>query len=317
MAKHGSTVRENKKTFQAIFCDSPSPLELQMTSVISFITLNICLSIATITGNFLILVALKKETSLHPPSKLLFRCLAITDLFVGLLSQPLHITFLFTRIDDHLADICVHAAVFTIITSTVCCGLSLMISAAISMDRLLALLLGLRYRHVVTFNRALALVLCFLILNTTIASVSFRADTFPKHFTWIGLVELLLCVLTSTFCYVKVILSIRQQRNRVQVHLQPNGTGAAPNVARYRKIVSSAVWVQMTLAACYIPFGIVTTVIVNSDSGGSAALYTAWEVTTTFVFSKSSLNPILYSWKIREVRQAAKDTVRPFCCLFN
>ena len=313
-----STVRESEKTFQSIFCDSPFPLEFQKTKVIfRFITLNICLFTTAIVGNFLILVALNKERSLHPPSKLFFRCLAITDFFVGLLSQSLHITFLFTRIDDHLADICVHAAAFAIITSTVCCGLSLMISAAISIDRLLALLLGLRYRHVVTFNRALALVLCFLILNTTIASVSFRAYTFPKHFVWIGLVELLLFVLTSVFCYVKVILAIRQQQNRVQSHLQPNRSRTVSHVARYRKIVSTIVWVQLTLVACYVPFGIVTTVIVASASEGSTTLYTAWEVTTTFVFLKSSLNPILYSWKIREVRQAVKNTIRPFCCFLN
>ena len=32
--------------------------------------------------------------SLHPPSKLLFRCLAATDLLVGFVSQPLHVMYL-------------------------------------------------------------------------------------------------------------------------------------------------------------------------------------------------------------------------------
>ena len=35
-----------------------------------------------------ILVALNKKSSLHPPSKLLYRCLATTDLLVGLITQP-------------------------------------------------------------------------------------------------------------------------------------------------------------------------------------------------------------------------------------
>lgn len=74
-----STVRESEKTFQSIFCDSPFPLEFQKTNVIfPFITLNICLFTTAIVGNFLILVALNKERSLHLPSKLFFRCLAIT-----------------------------------------------------------------------------------------------------------------------------------------------------------------------------------------------------------------------------------------------
>ena len=37
---------------------------------------------------------LHKESSLHPPSKLLYRSLATTDLLVGLVSQPLYPTFI-------------------------------------------------------------------------------------------------------------------------------------------------------------------------------------------------------------------------------
>ena len=51
---------------------------------ISFSAVNIFLSITAFLGNFLILAALNKESYLHPPSKLLYRCLATTDLLVGL-----------------------------------------------------------------------------------------------------------------------------------------------------------------------------------------------------------------------------------------
>ena len=51
------------------------------------------LSITAILGNILILVALHKESSLHAPSKLLFRTLAITDLCVGIIPVPLKIFF--------------------------------------------------------------------------------------------------------------------------------------------------------------------------------------------------------------------------------
>ncbi|PFX20440.1 Polypeptide N-acetylgalactosaminyltransferase 2 [Stylophora pistillata] len=52
------------------------------------------LSITALLGNSLILVALYKESSLHPPSKLLYHCrLATTELLVGLVSQPLIATY--------------------------------------------------------------------------------------------------------------------------------------------------------------------------------------------------------------------------------
>ena len=56
--------------------------ELVFVSVI-----NTILSVTAFLGNTLILVALRKDTSIHPSSKLLYRNLAITDLCVGSLSS--------------------------------------------------------------------------------------------------------------------------------------------------------------------------------------------------------------------------------------
>ena len=53
--------------------------------LIVLLVLNTFLSITAFLGNTLILVALRKESSLHPPSKLLLRSLAMTDLLVGII----------------------------------------------------------------------------------------------------------------------------------------------------------------------------------------------------------------------------------------
>ena len=61
---------------------------------IAIAAVNIVFSITASLGNILILIALSKVTSIHPPTKLLFQCLAITDLGVGLISQPLMATLM-------------------------------------------------------------------------------------------------------------------------------------------------------------------------------------------------------------------------------
>ena len=58
------------------------------------LALNGFVAITAFLGNTLILVALYKETSLHAPSKLLFRNLATTDLCVGIIVEPLFVTYL-------------------------------------------------------------------------------------------------------------------------------------------------------------------------------------------------------------------------------
>ena len=59
-----------------------------------FAYLNFCLSIGASLGNALILIVLHKVYSVHPPTKLLFRCLAVTDLLAGVITQPLFATLL-------------------------------------------------------------------------------------------------------------------------------------------------------------------------------------------------------------------------------
>ena len=123
---------------------------------IALTAVNIVLSITASLGNVLILIALRKVTSIHPPTKLLFQCLAITDLGVGLISQPLMAT-LMLLVDNILNIMFSHLLSSLSITF---CGVSVFASTALSVDRLLALFLGLRYRHVVTLKRIRAVLAC-------------------------------------------------------------------------------------------------------------------------------------------------------------
>ena len=89
---------------------------------------------------------------------------------------------------------------------------------------------------------------------------------------------------------------------------QPSQAIPALNIARYKKAVYSALWVQVTLIICYLPYGIV--VALRRQRGMTLSIYGAQQFTATLVYLNSSLNPLLYCWKIREVRQAVKETLR-------
>ena len=82
----------NAQTFEESLCSSVWVGEFKQQSI-SFSAINILLFTTAILGNSLILVALHKESSLHSPSKLLYSCLATTDLLVGLVTQPLYTTY--------------------------------------------------------------------------------------------------------------------------------------------------------------------------------------------------------------------------------
>ena len=92
---------EKQNTFlvEQVYCSSDvtAAIQGQLIFVSAF---NVFLSITAFLGNALILVALRKESSLHPPSKLLLRCRATTDLCVGLIVDPLYVTLLVIVVND-------------------------------------------------------------------------------------------------------------------------------------------------------------------------------------------------------------------------
>ena len=90
MATENLTVTGTQpKSFEELIC-SPSLADGLKKHASYLSTVNFLLSLTAFLGNSLILVALHKESSLHPPSKLLYRCLATTDLLIGLATQPLY-----------------------------------------------------------------------------------------------------------------------------------------------------------------------------------------------------------------------------------
>ena len=274
--------------------------------------LNFILSITAFVGNTLILVALYKVASIHPPTKLLFRCLSVTDLCVGLFLQPLFAI----RILNSATKIISPGNLFYFIEanaslSFILCGVSVLTSTAISLDRLLALTLGLRYRIVVTLKRVAVLVTCFWLIGILLGMM--RSFVNLRIALNGAIIWAILSLVASTFSYVKIFLKLRQHQGRVQDrrNQEQQNEGLPPiNMQRYKRTVSSIAWIQMTMVACYVPF-IVATVLNRYRRDNDIA----WSVSVTMLYLNSSLNPLVYCWKMKEIKRAVKNTVTQSCCL--
>ena len=303
------TGNADQSTFEDMQCTIVSTEDIY-NYLIFFSAANTVLSLIAFLGNTLILVALHKESSLHPPSKLLLRSLATTDLCVGIIVQPLYVTYFLSLVNERW-NICRNAIAVVNLTGYTLGLVSLLTLTTISVDRLLALLLGLRYRQVVTFKR-----MCLTVtLSWVVCTIGSTLHLWNHRITLRYSNSVIsVCLLTSFFCYTKIFIKLRHN----QVQPQGNVNQGQPsqivslNRARYRKTVSSVLWVQLTVVACYLPRGIVELLVLQR--GLSPSLLLVRYFTATLVFINSSLNQILYCWKIGEVRQAVKDTLRGFCC---
>ena len=302
LTEHGNLSTKLSETFSA----SPAwTLEV-------FSALNILLSITAFMGNALILAALHRVSCIYPPTKLFFRCLAVTDLCVGLVLQPLYTIYIRFPITGINVNHFFYVEQVYRTLGWILCGVSVLTLTAISVDRLLALLLRLRYRHFVTLRRVRVVIICSWLLTVSYAlSRKWREDVTFK----LASVVLTLSLVISIFCYTKIHLKLRHYQAQVQnsvlqiQHRQQNGKVIPLNIARYKKTVSSIMWVQLALVACYIPWVIVVVLYVNGIEN-----QVVWNATGTLLYFNSSLNPILYCWKIREVKRAVEVTVNQVIC---
>ena len=227
------------ETYQELLCSPSLASGLQQHSIYLALV-NVILSLTAILGNFLILVALRKESSLHLPSKLLYRCLAITDLLVGLVSQPLHAIYWISIANEHW-NLCRYTRDATYVTTYAFCGVSLGTMTAITIDRLLALSLGLRYKQTVTLKRT-SIILAAVWVLCGVAALCYILDYLIT--LWCGCIGVPSCLLISMVSYKKIFRTLVHHQAQVQVHVQlqssqPNSL----NISRYRKAVYSALWV--------------------------------------------------------------------------
>lgn len=303
---HKDCSKMSRINFEELFC-AANFTEGIKSQLIVFSAVNTFLSITAFLGNSLILVALHKENSLHPPSKLLYRNLAITDVCVGIIAQPLLVIWCMLVINERW-DSCVYALYGALTMGFTLCAVSLLTMTAVSVDRLLALLLGLRYRYVVTSRRTCLTIVVFWVLSLFGAFMHFQNYVITY---WYSYIIIALCLTVSSASHVKIFLTLRQHQIQVQerVHLERASQAIPLNIARYKKAVSSALWVQTALVICYLPHGVVDALKTQSALSTSD-FSVARRCTLTLLYFNSTLNPILYCWKINEVRQAVKETIR-------
>ena len=165
-----NTEDENQRTILQQSCSAEFTEEVH-GELIFLPAINIFFSFTAFLGNTLILVALHKESSLHLPSKLLYRNLAITDLCVGIIVEPLDDVAWISMLNEKW-NICYYANLTNFMSAFLVCAVSLFTLAALSVDRLLALVLGLRYRQVVTLRRTNFIVAAMWILSIVFALCS-------------------------------------------------------------------------------------------------------------------------------------------------
>ena len=265
---------------------------------------NAPLMFIAIIGNSLVLVAILRTHSLRSPSTVFLYSLALSDLFVGLVVQPLFIAYRLTY-NHSLLYACNILASFAR-------AVSLCTMATISMDRFLALHYHMRYPDLMTTKRAtnISATLWFI---WAFLSCSYLLS--KKMFFVVNAVSIAICLLISTFAYVKIYRIVHHHQLQIQAQQQAEeslNTEHNLNMARSKKSAMNTFIYYMCLVLCYAPLFFYSLVL------GSFKFNEHWitveVLANTLACLNSSINPFLYCWRFREIRVAVVKTLRKMLC---
>lgn len=268
------------------------------TVVIVNCALNAPLIIVAIIGNLLVLVSILRAYSLFSPSITLLCSLAMSDLLVGLVLQPLYIANALTG-NSPLKQ-ALNTTVFAV------CGVSLLTMAVISVDRFLALHYHMRYPNLMTRHRAIYTTVTLWIFVFMLSFLNFW--TINAYYLT-SAASILICLLVSTVCYIKIYCIVKQ--HQLQIHtrqkaVETNTTDINQTMLRSTKNAKNTFIYYIVMILCYTPVFVAMAILFISPSHWNKG----WILADTVVFMNSSINPFLYCWRLRELRTAVVKTVR-------
>ena len=270
---------------------------------------NAFFSFTAITLNIVTIIALRKPLTIPRALKILLLSLAVSDLAVGLLVQPLFITRLVMMIKENTQTLYFEITLNSFkATGSFLSYASFFGVVALTADRFLALHLHLRYQELVTHKRVVAVVISIWIISAIPILLSiWIPNAVGIFFVSVNSV----CYLTTALFYFKIYLAVGHHSNQIhvlQAQLAQNNEGDMTNAARERKAAVGTFYVYLVFLICYLPSTCVW--IIQISAGPSTMLLQFGLYTNTLILLNSSLNPLIYSWKMRYVRHAIMEILR-------
>ena len=278
-------------------------VELQSIYVATSIVNGLC-SLMAVTCNLVVILAIVRNSSLHTPSYVLLCNLAISDLGVGLVVQPLHIAFAITQLKEKADPSCKLGAAYILIAAFFR-ALSFFTFTVISVDRFLAVYLANKYRSTVTLKRAKLIVVCLWLIAIIVMIINLFILTV---YYMIAMIVMSCCLLFTACIYIAIGRMLQRCHARLQVHNNIQ-TGQQHrntfNIGRYKKTVTTMLYVYGAFLMCYLPYLCFT--ITRIRFGSTSTMQGVNLATSTIVLSNSTLNPFLYYSRIPEVRLRIKQ----------
>ena len=186
---------------------------------------------------------------------------------------------------------------------------------AVSVDRFLAIHLHLRYQEFVTHKRVVSVVILIWVFSVFISLMIWWVlfDIIRVVIIILGVVALVI----TAVVYIRIYFAVQRHKNQIHVLQVPQATenNEITNMANVVKSAFDIFYVFLLFLICSFPPFICVAVFQNNRP--SILLQMVFLFSWSSVFLNSSLNPVIYCWKMRHIRDAVMNILRNMAWLRN
>lgn len=264
------------------------------------------LCLITVPGNLLVVLAvfIDPNKDLRSPFMYFVANLAMADLLVGLVTDPLsafyHMKNALGLLDYETLYIpSVHIPFF------ISCTASVLSLAALTVDRYLAISSPFRYRA--KLNTMRAAMACGTVWTLSLS--------FPFAYLYIGFYHyaflfantaVALTFLVLLFAYIRIYKIFRRQvREWDRLHDSTEENRVKKCTMRWEQKITKTLLIMLVLfISCYFPACALIYIINLCNTCNCDLILWARDLQFLLILANSSMNPFIYSWRLRNCRRA-------------
>ena len=303
-------------------CDPESSLswdvadyDLARVAVISSIIVA-SMSPVTVTGNLLVVLAIWRNESLRSSTYFLVGALSLEYFVSGVLFQP---SYSIKELAMALRPSLIKTSVFYYLHLTLG-GLGIYTTALATLTTTLMAIercLYMTRRRWANSSRVFKLFLVILLLPIPL-NVFRTLQILTGSFCLVSQIAIMslviLCFVVTSLTYLQVYRSIRHHQQQIQASVTSTRSPRGPfiNMAKYKKSVFTILLILASFYLSYLPF--ILNVFLLLSFGQSPRLIAAYKVSVVLMFTLSAITPIIYCWRIRQIRGGVRQLLYKLLC---
>ena len=265
--------------------------QINYSALMAMHTVIVVFAPVAVVGNAVVLAAIWKRSFQRTTFHTLLTVLALTDLCTGIASALISVPNLL------YSEWNTTTSLIGLLCTTYLVSETVLVITLMSVERWL----HMTRRSLLTLRRGYPIAVMSLLLP--IPFVVFRTLAFTNKRFSQGLgaaisAYMASCYLSTFVAYFKIFRIIREHQQHIDG--QP-----AFNLAKYKKSVVTILYILILFSICFVPT--IVSLLLLALIGENRETWTVYYVSSMLLFSSSSLNPGLYIWRMKDVRDGVKS----------